>query len=55
MFLAAIGRPPKAEELATLVAFLAEQRAVRPDVDEASRWADVGHVLFNLNEFIFLR
>lgn len=61
MYLAALGRPPSAEELNQMEAFLAEQLrryAVRglSDSEQAERaWGDVGQVLFNVVDFIFVR
>jgi hypothetical protein len=49
LYQSAYGRPPRAQELAAALAFVAESKA-----DEARAWADLCHVLFNAKEFIFL-
>jgi hypothetical protein len=53
MYAEAFARPPTAEEAASATAFLADRRARGAAEQEA--WADLGHVLFNVKEFIFVR
>jgi hypothetical protein len=48
MYLAAFGRPPTEAERAEALAFVAGR------ADDPRAWADLGHVLFNVKEFIFL-
>jgi len=61
MYLAAFSRPPSPDELADAAAFLAEQRALYGalygtlDAADERVWADLGHVLFNVKEFIYVR
>jgi hypothetical protein len=40
--------------LADIAAFVEEQARQYGTVDDPRVWADVGHVLFNVKEFIFL-
>jgi hypothetical protein len=55
MYVDAFGRPPTAVELAEALAFLEEQgRNNGGAVNDHRAWADLGHVLFNVKEFIFL-
>jgi len=56
MYLSAFSRPPTSDELADAITFLAEQRALYGALDAADErvWADLGHVLFNVKEFIYL-
>jgi hypothetical protein len=54
MFETALARPPTAQERADIAAFVAEQARLYGTVDDPRVWADVGHVLFNVKEFIFL-
>jgi hypothetical protein len=54
MFEMALARPPSAKELAEVQAFVDEQGRHYGSVDDPRVWADVGHVLFNVKEFIFL-
>lgn len=53
MYVAAFGRPPEPEELTSAVQFLDEQ-SKRPGGSEVQAWADLGHVMFNVKEFIFI-
>ncbi len=56
MYLTAFSRPPSPAEITDAHTFLAEQRALYGNsqtADEQS-WADFGHVLFNVKEFIYL-
>ena len=63
MYLAAFGRAPEEWELAGIERFLDEQRASylalggSKSAEEVNRnvWADLGHVLFNSTEFIYVR
>lgn len=60
MFFEALGRAPRAEELARwnlLVVELARERGVVPETIPASAliWTDVAHSLFNTKEFIYFR
>ncbi len=59
MYLTAFGRPPRASETAQAIEFMRQQGAaygVEPDKCLADErvWADLGHVLFNVKEFIFI-
>ena len=59
MYLAAFGRPPNADETAQVLAFLRHQGdayGIEPEKRLADErvWADLGHVLFNVKEFIFI-
>jgi hypothetical protein len=55
MFLAAFGRPASAVEQEEALAFLREQATARGLAAENEQvWADLGHVLFNVKEFVFL-
>jgi hypothetical protein len=47
MYETAFGRLPNREELADALAFVG-------DADELRAWADLGHALFNVKEFIFV-
>lgn len=59
MYLAAFGRPPNPAETAAATGFLQQQGAAY-NLDPEKRladervWADLGHVLFNVKEFIFI-
>jgi hypothetical protein len=54
MFETALARPPSAKERADVAAFVAEQARFYGNLDDPRVWADVGHVLFNVKEFVFL-
>ena len=59
MYLTAFGRPPSAAELADALRFTTEQTAAYgTDLAGTKRdeqvWADLGHVLFNVKEFIYV-
>lgn len=54
MYLEAFGRPADAEELAAVATFLAEQRKTYGNGEELPAWSDLGHVLFNAKEFVFV-
>jgi hypothetical protein len=53
LYLEAFARPPTAEERAAAEGFLDTQLA-RAGGTEIAAWADLGHALFNLKEFLFL-
>ena len=63
MYLAAFGRAPQKREMAEIERFLDEQRASylalggSKSAEEVNRkvWGDLGHVLFNSTEFIYVR
>ncbi len=54
MYESAFGREPTVEELADALGFLAEQGKEYGSADDPRTWADLGHVLFNGKEFIFI-
>jgi hypothetical protein len=54
MYRIAFGRPASAQELQEAFAFVEAQGRHYGSVDDARVWADVGHVLFNVKEFIFV-
>jgi cytochrome c553 len=54
MYVTAFGRPPEESELAEALAFLDEQGKGYGQAGDLRAWADLGHVLFNVKEFIFL-
>jgi hypothetical protein len=47
MYEVALGRLPTAEEMADALAFVGAG-------DDVRAWADLGHALFNVKEFIFV-
>ena len=49
MYISAFGRPPTAVERETCAEFLKGQEK------DAKAWADLGHMLFNVKEFIYIR
>ena len=53
MFVEGLARGPRPGELEAVVSLVEEEREL--GADEASAWADVGHVIFNLKEFRYLR
>jgi len=53
MYETAFARPPSPMELQDALAFVTEQSAIVGREDVA--WSDLGHVLFNLKEFIFVQ
>jgi hypothetical protein len=58
MFLSAFGRPPSDDEVSDALEFVERQESVytKSEVkDEARVWADLGHVLLNSTEFIFVQ
>ena len=55
MYLAAFARPPVEAELKDALAFVTAQSQALGTVPTDERvWADLGHVLFNVKEFIYL-
>ncbi|MBX7168980.1 MAG: PSD1 and planctomycete cytochrome C domain-containing protein [Pirellulales bacterium] len=54
MYLAALTREPRPEELAAAQQYLAMRQDVTSS-DPAEAWAELAHVLFNVKEFIYLR
>jgi cytochrome c553 len=55
MYLAAFARPPVEVELKDALAFVAAQsQALGTAPTDERVWADLGHVLFNVKEFIYL-
>jgi hypothetical protein len=58
MFLSAFGRPPSDGEVADSLEFVERQGAIyaKSEAQEEARvWADLGHVLLNSTEFIFVQ
>ena len=60
MFLAALGRPPSPEEVEDAQSFLQDQRELHlkessPYQAKLASWSDLGHVLLNSTEFIFVQ
>jgi hypothetical protein len=54
MYVTAFGRPPTEEELKESLEFVTEQGRQHGAGNEAKAWADLGHVLLNVKEFIFI-
>jgi hypothetical protein len=54
MYESAFGRPATDEELSEALAFLAEQGREHGRAGDVRAWADLGHVLFNVKELIFV-
>jgi hypothetical protein len=54
MYVAALGRAPTAIELSEAVTFVEEQTRLHGQSEHARAWSDLGHVLFNVKEFIFV-
>ena len=54
MYQMAFGRPPSAQELEDSLAFVEEQGRHYGSVDDVRVWTDMGHVMFNVKEFIFV-
>ena len=54
MYQEAFGRPPDEQELLTVESFLTAEQS--PDDPESAKraWTNLGHVLFNAKEFVFL-
>ena len=56
MYLTALGRMPSEKEQSAALSFIEEQaKLLGTDANNESVWADLGHVLFNVKEFIYLR
>jgi hypothetical protein len=55
MYVAALARPPTADEELNALAFLAEQSRQYPATETLRPWSDLAHVLFNVKEFIFIQ
>jgi hypothetical protein len=54
MYVMAFGRPPTAAEADEALAFLGEQSKQYAQAEDVRAWADLGHVLVNVKEFIFI-
>jgi hypothetical protein len=54
MYVRAFGRPPEPAELSAALAFLEGQGHGSAATDDAQAWSDLGHVLMNVKEFIFV-
>ena len=55
MYEAALSRLPTSEELSTASQFIQERTKQNPQVSDPSMiWAELGHVIFNLKEFIYI-
>src|SRR5204863_4221900 len=54
MYESAFGREPTSTELADALEFLAAQQREYGSADDPRAWADLGHVLFNVKEFLFV-
>jgi len=55
MYLAAFSRPPNESELKAALAFVSVQgQSLGGSPTDERAWADLGHVLFNVKEFIYL-
>ena len=58
MYLTAFSRLPQPKEIDQVMAFLEQQRRhyrIDPASNDLRPWADLGHVLFNSSEFIFIQ
>ena len=57
MFVAALGRPPDADELRRALAFIEPMgdESAANESAQIDRWRDLAHALFNLKEFIYVR
>lgn len=56
MYLTAFGRLPSEKEQGAALNFVSEQAKLHgTDANNEAVWADVGHVFFNVKEFIYLR
>ncbi len=56
MYLAAFGRTPTETEQSAALNFIGEQaKTTGTEANNQTAWADLGHVLFNVKEFIYLR
>jgi hypothetical protein len=55
MYLTAFGRPASEKELSTAMSFIDSQsKLYSQDVNSPEVWSDLGHVLMNVKEFIYL-
>jgi hypothetical protein len=54
MYVSAFGRPPTEAEQAEALAFVEEQGRQYGRADDTRAWTDLGHVLLNVKEFIFI-
>jgi hypothetical protein len=54
MYAAAFGRPPTAFEVAEALAFLDDQDLERGHRDDVQSWSQLGHVLWNVKDFLFI-
>jgi len=54
MYVTAFGRTPTAAEMQDVLGFLEEQAREYGRNDDPRAWTDLGHVLFNVKEFIFV-
>lgn len=55
MYESALGRLPTPEELQTAREFIEQQTKANPsDSDQTRIWSELGHVIFNLKEFIYI-
>ncbi|NNE94173.1 MAG: DUF1549 domain-containing protein [Verrucomicrobiales bacterium] len=54
MFETALGKPPTDEELTALEGFLTQQAAENGGRLDENVWADLGHVIFNTKDFVYL-
>ncbi len=52
MYLAALGRPPSGEEMGRVQAYMEAAAAAGSDAEQI--WADLGHVVLNMKEFIYI-
>ena len=54
MYELAFARPPTADELSDALAFLQHAAVDDQWQRDPARWTDLGHVLWNVKEFIFI-
>lgn len=54
MYESALGRLPDTGELTAAREFIQERSKQNPPPDPATLWAELGHVIFNLKEFIYI-
>ena len=55
MYLTAFGRPPLQRELEETLAFVQDEARHYGSADDSRIWSNLGHVLFNVKEFIFVQ
>lgn len=55
MYLSAYGRTPRPDELSAAAAFLDAQRKANSADNEWKAWANLGHAMFNVAEFIHVK